>query len=92
MSKVDRAEEHYLDALEAMDDGDIDGALSSARKATKADSQHAEAWWLISGLELPKEGPPNLIQASRSLSACRKVIALEPSNNDAWGKGGTITR
>ncbi|MBT4406866.1 MAG: tetratricopeptide repeat protein [Euryarchaeota archaeon] len=90
MSKVDRAEEHYLDALEAMDDGDIEGAKSCARKATKSDSQHAEAWWLISGLELPKDNPPNLIQASRSLSACRKAIALEPSNNDAWVRGGQL--
>lgn len=90
MGKIDRAEEHYLDALESMDSGDIEAALSSAKMATKADSDHAEAWWLISGLELPKDSSPSLLQASRSLSACRKAVALEPSNNDAWVRGGQL--
>lgn len=73
-----------------MDDEDKSGALKSAKLAIKADPEHAEAWWLISGLELPASDSPTLIQASRSLSACRKTVSLEPSNNAAWVRGGQL--
>ena len=87
----ERAEEHYLDALEAQDSSDPEGALSSARLAVKLNPQHAEAWWLISNLELPggKE-QPSLIQASRSLAACKKVLEIEPEHGPAWVRGGQI--
>jgi len=86
----ERAEEHYLDAIEAQQSDDLEGALSSARQVVKLNPQHAEAWWLISTLELPVREQPSLIQASRSLAACRKVIEIEPEHGPAWVRGGQI--
>ena len=42
-NSTDRAEEHYLDALEAQDNKDPEGALSSARQTVKLNPNHAEA-------------------------------------------------
>jgi hypothetical protein len=49
----ERAEEHYLDAIEAQENDDREGALSSSLQVVKLNPEHAEAWWLISTLELP---------------------------------------
>ena len=86
----ERAEEHYLDAIEAQENDDREGALSSARQVVKLNPEHAEAWWMISTLELPLKSQPNLIQASRSLAACRKIIEIEPEHGPAWVRGGQI--
>ncbi len=40
----ERGEEHYLDAVEALEGNDRDGAISSANKACECDPQNAEAW------------------------------------------------
>lgn len=85
-----RAEEHYLDALDALESGDRSGALDSARHAVKLDPEHDEGWWLISTLELPEKGGPGLTEASRSLAACRKVVAINPANDAAWVRGGQL--
>ena len=37
------AESHYLNALEALDEGDRDRAKAEARKATSLDPEHLEA-------------------------------------------------
>ena len=89
-NSTDRAEEHYLDALEAQDNKDPEGALSSARQTVKLNPNHAEAWWLISTLELPIRQQPSLIEASRSLAACRKVLEIDPEHGAAWVRGGQI--
>ena len=84
------AEDFYLDAIAAIDEGDRETALKAARKVVALDSEHVDSWWMIADLELPANSAPNLKQASKSLSACRKVIAIAPDRVDAWIRGGRI--
>ena len=58
----------------------------------KIEPEHSDAWWMISTLLLPikKNERPTLTNASRSLNACKKVIEIEPDNEDAWIRGGRI--
>ena len=84
------AEDFYLDAIAAIDEGDRETALKAARKVVALDSEHVDSWWMIADLELPASSAPNLKQASKSLSACRKVIAIAPDRVDAWIRGGRI--
>ena len=41
------AEDHYLDAVEAYDEGDLEAAYASARLAVEADPNHVDALSLI---------------------------------------------
>lgn len=84
------AESHYLDAIEAEEDGDFEAALEHARLAVKADSSHSNAWWMIACLLVPDGKLPDIDQASKGLVACTKVVELDPSRVDAWVKGGRI--
>ena len=84
------AEDHYLDAIAALDEGDREAALNAAKKVVNLDNEHVDSWWMIADLELPLDSAPNLKQASRSLAACRKVIAIAPDRVDAWVRGGRI--
>ena len=83
------AEEHYLDAIESEEAGDLEAALKHAKAAVKADPEHTNAWWMVSNLETPG-GVPDLGQVSRSLNACKKVVELEPGRVDAWIRGGRL--
>ena len=85
------AEDHYLNALEALDQGDRDLALKEAKEATKLDPEHVDAWQLYSDAALPPHGQPvSLIDASKSLSAVRKVVQLDPTRIDMWVRGGRL--
>ncbi len=84
------AESHYLDAIESEDNGEIENALTSARKAVEADPEHSNAWWMIANLLAPDGKYPDLEQASKALVACTMVVKLDPSRVDAWVKGGRI--
>ncbi len=86
----DRAEEHYLDAVEALEGDDREGAISSAQKACEINPQHAEAWWLLSRLELPEKSAPTLKQVARSLRACKKVVEANPEHEHAWRQGARL--
>ena len=57
------AEDHYLDAIAALDEGDRDTALNAARKVVTLDNEHVDSWWMIADLELPHDSAPNLKQA-----------------------------
>ena len=58
------AEEHYLNAIEALEQGDRETALKEAKTATKIDPEHVEAWQLYSDVTLPLPGEPiSLIDA-----------------------------
>lgn len=83
------AEEHYLDAIDAEESGDLVTALEHAKAAVKADPEHSSAWWMVSNLETPT-GVPDLGQVSRALNACKKVVAIEPGRVDAWIRGGRL--
>ena len=85
------AEAHYLDALEALDAENREEALQHARKAVKLDPEHADAWRVISDASLPGSRlQPTLKQAASSLSAAKKVVALQPDDLAMWVRGGRL--
>jgi len=83
-------ENHYLDAIEAEENGELENALEHARLAVKADPEHTNAWWMIVGLLSPDGKYPDIEQASKALVACNKIIDIDPTRVDAWVKGGRI--
>ena len=84
------AENHYLDAIEAEENGDLEKSLEHARLAVKADPEHSNAWWMIVDLLAPDGKYPDIEQASKAFVACTNVVELNPSRVDAWMKGGRI--
>ncbi len=84
------AESHYLDAIEAEENGELEDALNNAQLAVKADPEHSNAWWMIVCLLAPDGKYPDIEQASKALAACTKVIDIDPSRVDAWVKGGRL--
>jgi hypothetical protein len=85
------AEEHYLNALEALEEGDKDTAIIEAKSATKLDPEHVDAWQLYSDAVLLTNGQPiSLADASKSLSAVKKIVELEPTRIDMWVRGGRL--
>ena len=84
------AESHYLDAIEAEENGELEQALEHARLAVRADPEHSNAWWMIVGLLAPDGKYPDIDQASKALVACNKVVDLDPTRVDAWVKGGRL--
>ena len=85
------AENHYLDAIEALDSGDREGALEKAYQAVKLDPEHVDAWQLISDAHLLADGKAaNLIDASKSLTAVRTITKLDPTRIDMWVRGGRL--
>ena len=52
------AEEHYLNAIEALESGDRDTALKEAKAATKIDPEHVDAWQVYSDAALMTNGEP----------------------------------
>ncbi len=85
------AESHYLNALEALDEGDRDRAKSEAKKATSQDPDHLEAWSIFVDACLPPNGiPPTMTEAAQALSAIKKIVAADPSRMDMWVRGGRL--
>tara|TARA_Y100000991_G_scaffold56217_1_gene41092 strand:+ start:746 stop:1786 length:1041 start_codon:yes stop_codon:yes gene_type:complete len=85
------AESHYLNALEALDEGDRDRAKAEAKKATTLDPDHLEAWSILVEACLPPAGqPPTMAQAAQALSAVKKIVAADPSRMDMWVRGGRL--
>ena len=80
------AEGHYLDAIEAEEEGDFDAALEHAQLAVKSDPEHSNAWWMVTCLLAPDGKYPDIEQASKALSACTKVVELDPTRVDAGSK------
>ena len=66
------AESHYLDAIEAEENGELEDALKHAQLAVKADPEHSNAWWMIVCLLAPDGKYPDIEQASKALAACTK--------------------
>ena len=85
------AEEHYLDAVEAYDEGDLEAAYAAAKLAVKEDPKHVDAWQLCAEAALPQKGEsPTLKQVAQSLTAVKKIIALEPERTAMWFLGGRL--
>ena len=85
------AESHYLNALEALDEGDRDKAKSEAKKAASLDPEHLEALAVYVEACLPPQGmPASMAQAAQALSAVKKIIAVDPTRMDMWVQGGRL--
>ena len=85
------AEHHYLNAVEAYDEGDSETAYEEAYKAVKIDPEHVDAWQLCAETCLPQKGEkPTMMQAAKSLAAVRKVIELDPNRTAMWMLGGRL--
>ncbi|PXF23427.1 MAG: hypothetical protein CXX71_02060 [Methanobacteriota archaeon] len=83
-------EDLWLDLIDAEDSDDRDEQLRLAKRILKLDDTHVDAWWALAKLELPAQGAPTLVQASRCLRACKQVIELDIDHRDAWWRGGQI--
>ncbi|MEE2625208.1 MAG: hypothetical protein VYD50_03010 [Candidatus Thermoplasmatota archaeon] len=89
------AEMLWLDAIEAEERGDRESAISLARDVVHIEESHAEAWMAIAQWSLPvtsrgRQIMPDLAQASKAMSAFRRVVAIDPDNVRAWELGGMI--
>ena len=85
------AEHHYLNAVEAYDEGNAEKAYEEAMKAVKIDPEHIDAWQICAETILPQKGEkPTLVQAAKSLAAVRKIIALDPNRTAMWMLGGRL--
>ena len=85
------AEHHYLNAVEAYDEGDAEKAYEEAYKAVQIDPEHVDAWQLCAETSLPQKGEkPTMMQAAKSLAAVRKVITIDPNRTAMWMLGGRL--
>ena len=85
------AESHYLNALEALEEGDQERAKAEAKKATTLDPEHLEAWSVYVDACLPPAGVPvSMAQAAQALSAIKKIVAADPTRMDMWVRGGRL--
>ncbi len=85
----------WLDAIEAEEEGDRGTALSLALEVVILDDSHGDAWMAVAQWTLPTDAKgrqlmPDLAQASKSMSALRRVVELDPDNEQAWRLGGEI--
>ena len=85
----------WLDAMEANEEGDRGAALAMAEEVVSLDEGHADAWFAIAQWTLPidsrgKQMMPDMIQSSKTMSAIRKTVELDPQNEHAWKIGGEI--
>lgn len=85
------AESHYLNALEALENGDRVLAKAEAKKATQLDEDHLEAWSVYVEACLPPGGvSPTMNEAASALSGAKRIVAADPSRLDMWMRGGRL--
>jgi tetratricopeptide (TPR) repeat protein len=85
------AESHYLNALEALDQGERERAAAEAKKATAIDPEHLEALGVYVEACLPPIGmQATMAQAASALSAVKRIVELDPSRMDMWLRGGRL--
>ena len=84
------AESHYLNALEALEEGDRDRAISESKKATVVDPEHLEAWSVYVDACLPAGAPVSMKDGARALAAIKKIVAVDPTRMDMWVRGGRL--
>ncbi len=85
----------WLDVLDSEEKGDREDALSKAYSVVDLEDSHSDAWMAIARLNLPpttrgKPMLPDLKQCSKAMSAIRKVVLHDPSNNLGWELGGAL--
>ncbi|MFL2975839.1 MAG: tetratricopeptide repeat protein [Candidatus Thalassarchaeaceae archaeon] len=89
------AEMIWLDAMEANEEGNREAALAMAEEIVSLDEGHSDAWFAIAQWTLPidsrgKQMMPDMIQSSKTMSAIKKTVELDPQNEHAWKIGGEI--
>ena len=85
------AESHYLNALEALEEGDRDLAKTEAKKATSLDPNHLEAWSVyVEAVLPPSGGQASMKEAAQALSAVKIIVAADPERMDMWVLGGRL--
>ena len=85
------AESHYLNALEALEEGDRDRAKTEAKKATSLDPNHLEAWSVyVEAVLPPSGGQASMKEAAQALSAVKIIVAADPDRMDMWVLGGRL--
>ncbi len=84
------AESHYLNALEALEEGDRDRAIRESKKATVIDPEHLEAWSVYVDACLPAGAPVSMKDGARALAAIKKIVAVDPTRMDMWVRGGRL--
>ena len=84
------AESHYLNALEALEEGDRDRAIRESKKATVIVPEHLEAWSVYVDACLPAGAPVSMKDGARALAAIKKIIAVDPTRMDMWVRGGRL--
>ena len=69
------AEDAYLDALEALTEGDRERAIELATALVKAEPDHASAWALLSDAYIPGDQKVQLRhgEGHRSNTLCRQA-------------------
>ena len=82
----------WLDAMEANENGDREEALKLAEEVVSLEEDHADAWFGIAQWTLPvdsrgKQMMPDMIQSSKTMSAIRRTVELDPQNEHAWRIG-----
>ncbi|PDH25293.1 MAG: hypothetical protein CND84_01895 [Marine Group II euryarchaeote MED-G35] len=85
----------WLDAMEANEEGNREAALAMAEEIVSLDEGHSDAWFAIAQWTLPidsrgKQMMPDMIQSSKTMSAIKKTVELDPQNEHAWKIGGEI--
>lgn len=85
----------WMDAIESEKKGDREQSLRICRELIAEEPDNSDAWMTIARMELPaptkgKQEMPSLVQTAKSLTALRKVVALDPENRRAWDLGGTL--
>ena len=89
------AEMLWIDSIEADQRGDREKALALAEEVVAVDGEHSDAWMAVAEWGLPTDSRgrplmPDLAQSSKSMSAAKKVVSLDPQNEQAWRLGGEI--
>lgn len=89
------AEMLWIDSIEADQRGDREKALALAEEVVAVDGEHSDAWMAVAEWGLPTDSRgrplmPDLAQSSKSMSAVKKVVSLDPQNEQAWRLGGEI--
>ena len=88
------AEDLYLDALEALNEGERKDAIELASALVKAEPDHAAAWALLSDAYIPADRKVRLTldETAKAIGATRFAVKLDPRRTDLWIRGAILMR
>ena len=88
------AEDAYLDALEALTEGNRERAIELATALVKAEPDHASAWALLSDAYIPGDRKVQLTldDTAKAIGATRFAVKHDPRRTDLWIRGAILMR